>query len=84
MKIKVLYKYTNTSGQIIISPIQPKTWYTKMCRIIADSGKSLTTNHKALYSVIDVDDEDITNWIEVDAPDVDYHKKVNESEKRGN
>ena len=70
MIIKILYRYIRDDGGITISPIEPiDKEYDTLSRLIADEGKTLTKNGEDLTFCVDVENYEIANWYEVDAPE---------------
>ena len=62
----VLYNYLGTNGTII-SPVHLEdTYYIRKIRLTADKGKKLTNGNKILDSIT-VPEEDVVNWVEIDA-----------------
>lgn len=62
-----LYKYTRPDGGVTVSPVKPDTAYTEMVRLVADEGKTLTTDGINFTTCTDV--LSASGWIEVDAPE---------------
>ena len=67
MIIKLLYRYYK-DNMIIDSLSQPEGEYIERYRLIAEEGKVLTQDNETLYSVIDINQEDLTTWVEIDKP----------------
>lgn len=69
MTIKTLYRYTRTDGGITTSIVEPLgDDYDTLSRLIADEDKMLTTNGENLTFCIDVENYEVEDWYEVDAP----------------
>lgn len=61
----VLYKYLGTNGTII-SPIHLEDiYYVRLIKIVADNGKTLTTDRKKFQSVAVVPEDEVDKWMEV-------------------
>lgn len=70
MTIKILYRYTRADGGITTSTIEPISEdCDTLSRLIADDGKMLTTDGKNLIICIDVENYEVENWYEIDAPE---------------
>lgn len=61
-----IYRYTGSNG-VIDSPIKLPMDYTLRYRLIADKNKELV-NGDTVATVIDVDVDDVDNWVEHGAP----------------
>lgn len=61
-----IYRYIGSNG-IIDSPIKLPMDYTLRYRLIADKNKELV-NGDTVATVIDVDVDDVDNWVEQGAP----------------
>ena len=61
-----IYRYVGSNG-VIDSPIKLPMNYALRYRLIADEGKELVNGDK-VATVIDVDVDDVGNWVEQDAP----------------
>ena len=70
MKTIILYCY-NTDEATVVSPNQPEVEYIERYRLVADENKVLTKDGKNLYTIIDIDKEDLASWREADRPE-DY------------
>ena len=67
MKIKPIYIYTGENG-VIQTPIKLPMQETKQIRrLIADEGKVIKKGNIE-STAIDVEIEDVDNWIEIDEP----------------
>ena len=77
MTIKLLYRY-NQEQMIIDSLILPEgqEQYIERYRLIADEGMLLTKDNEHQYSVIDIDKEDLLNWVEVERPVEESNEQV--------
>ena len=70
MTIKTLYRYTRADGGITTSTVEPLGEdYDTLSRLIADEGKMLTTDGENLTIFVDVENYEVANWYEVDAPE---------------
>ena len=61
-----IYRYIGSNG-VIDSPIKLPMDYTLRHRLIADKNKELV-NGDTVATVIDVDVDDVDNWVEQGAP----------------
>lgn len=61
-----IYRYIGSNG-VIDSPIKLPMDYTLRYRLIADKNKELV-NGDTVATVIDVDVDDVDNWVEHGAP----------------
>ena len=61
-----IYRYVGSNG-VIDSPIKLPMNYALRYRLSADEGKELVNGDK-VATVIDVDVDDVGNWVEQDAP----------------
>lgn len=69
MRIKPLYRYRQSDGRVVDSPIKPEAEYTTRVRMIASEGKVLTKDGVKFYPMKD-DDSD-AGWYEVTKEEVD-------------
>ena len=69
MITKILYRYHKDDAIIdSIELPEGQTEYIERYRLRAELGKVLTKDDKKFYSVIDIDQNDLENWREVDKP----------------
>ena len=70
MITKLMYRYTRDSATID-SPILPEgqTEYTERIRLIAEPNKALTKDDENFCTVIDIDQNDLELWHEIDKPE---------------
>ena len=69
MTIKLLYRYRQDDMTIdSLNLPEEQVEYIERYRLVADENMSLTKDNEKLYSVIDIDQEDLINWVEVDKP----------------
>lgn len=65
MKKEVLYHYLGTNGTIL-SPVHLEdVYYTKMWKLTADNGKSLTKDGEHFVQSQIVPDDEVSLWEEV-------------------
>lgn len=77
MKIKILYRYDQNGITIdSLIPLEGSVKYIERYRLVADENMALTKDNEKLYSVIDIDQEDLINWVEVEQPEDKRIKQV--------
>lgn len=69
MQILPLYRYSS-EDYIVDSPEKPDVEYIERARLVADQGKGLTKDDINKHTIIDVDLDDVSNWREIDAPEL--------------
>lgn len=69
MKTLPLYRYVSDE-YIVDSLVKPSVDYIERARLVADEGLGLTKDDVNKYIVIDVDLDDVSNWHEVEAPEL--------------
>ena len=70
MIIKKLYRYTRANSGITTSTEKPLgNNHDTLSRLIADDNKMLTTDGENLIICIDIENYEVENWYEVDAPE---------------
>ena len=65
MQIVKLYRYNREEGAVTVSPNEPDTEYTVLCRIVADNGYVLT-NGEIMTPCIDCEQEEVNLWTEIE------------------
>ena len=77
MTIKLLYRY-NQEQMTIDSLILPEEQeqYIERYRLVADENMALAKDNEKFYSVIDIDQEDLINWVEIEQPEEARIKQV--------
>lgn len=77
MKIKLLYRYRKNDMAIdSLNLPEEQVEYIERYRLVADENMALTKDNEKLYSVIDIDQEDLINWVEVEKPEETRIKQV--------
>ena len=76
MTIKLLYRYQQDEMTIdSLSLPDGQTEYIGRYRLVADENMVLTKDNEKLYSVIDINTEDLPNWVEIEQPEIMRFKR---------